>query len=163
MPGKGGLMASAPCTQGSLRLKRATRDLVRALGGIEVAADDLGKGKSTVHRWTDRNEADHFINIEDLAHLEAAAHRPLVTEQLARMAGCVLVTLPDDDLREPGAMADHMMDIMAQVGRLTLAVQAALHDGQVCAREVRELRALLADLITSGAGFDRMLAGAGEM
>lgn len=144
-----------PLTQQGRRLKRATRELVRSLGGIEVAAADCGHGKSTVHRWTDHHDGEHFINVEALATLEGAAERPIVTEQLARMAGGLFVLLPVDgaDRAQLGEVADHMFDVIDRTGALAGGVRIALHDERCSPEEREHLRGLLDELIRATCAF----------
>lgn len=152
---------AAVCPQDTRELKRAMGRLIKSLGGEKVAADITGRSTSQVQRWTSAHHPD-FPNVACLAELEGNAPEPVVSATLARLRGGVFVPLPTDDLREPGAMADHVMEMVAQVGELTALVRAALSDGVVCREEVRRLRPLLGDLIASGAAFDRMLAGIEE-
>lgn len=136
-------MAAAGDGADGRRLKLATRELVRACGGIECAAADLGKGKSTVHRWTDPHDGEHLINIGDVALLEAVAAAPVVTAQLARMAGGVFVPLPDC-AADPETLAGMVLELTGQLGAISTEMRASLaDDGEVDAKEAAALLALV--------------------
>jgi len=123
-------------------LKRATADLVHALGGIEGAAASLEKGKSVVGRWTCRNEPAHFIGVGDLADLEALAARPFVTEFLCKLAGGIFV--PHIDLAaDPGSLPFLVMRLSKELGEVAGEISTGLADGTMDdaerARALREL------------------------
>ncbi len=145
-------------TQQGQRIKRVTGELVRAVGGIEVAAADLVRGKSTVHRWTDRHDTEHFLNVDDCATLEAQAPRPLVTELLCRMAGGVFVTLPQGEDGGGDAIAGALLGVMDEVGQLASGVRISLSDGHCDPGEAATLRGLLGELMARAAAFDLLLA-----
>lgn len=137
-------------------LKVATRALVRSLGGIEGAAATLGKGKSTVARWADPQDADHWIGLRDLAALELHAPAPVVTQVLCRLAGGVLVPLAADGA-ESGALSERLISIMDHVGQLARHTGSAVADGQCSAAEAGPIRAALHELLITASLFDRQL------
>lgn len=146
----------AGCPHDAREIKRALARQVKALGGEKVAAGITGHSTSQVQRWTSREHPD-FPNVAAALELDANAPEPLVAQVLCRLLGGVFVALPEGE-REPGAMADHVMEIVAQVGDLTSAVRMALADGHVDLADVRRLRGELFELITSAVAFDQMLA-----
>lgn len=118
------------------QLKRATEKLVKSVGGIEAAASIVGKGKSTVGRWVNKDDAEHFINLADLHELEANSRVPSVTEALARMAGGVFIALP----QMPGAtdaLPMHIMQIVKEFGELSERIREGMGDGDFSDRDAR--------------------------
>lgn len=141
-------------------LKDATARVIGAAGGIEAAADLLDHGKSVVGRWSNRNEADRFINVRDVAALEAVTGKPLVTAALCKLAGGVFVALDgaDDTGASAAQLAMKLVDITAGTGRLAEETGKALADGHCSADEARAVRAALRQLIAVAAAFDHQLA-----
>lgn len=128
-----------------LVLKQASAQLVTQLGGIEGAAATLEKGKSVVGRWVNRNDADHLINVADLAALEAIAARPLVTETLCKLAGGIFV--PHVDLAaDEGTLGWLVMQLSKELGELSGEIAQALADGVVTPTEAKRAMAQLDDL-----------------
>lgn len=118
------------------QIKRATELLVKSLGGIEAAAPIIGKGKSTVGRWTNKND-DESINVLDLRELEANADAPLVTAVLARLAGGVFIPLP----QMPGsadALPMQVMELAKELGELSESVRQGLGDGSFDAADAQK-------------------------
>lgn len=80
------------------RLKTATRELQRAVGGIEASAEITGKGKSQHGNYQNLSMPD-FATIEAIADMEAVArgtpNYPQVTRLLCQLAGGVFVPLPE--------------------------------------------------------------------
>lgn len=123
-------------------LKVATRQLVSQVGGIEAAAGLLERGKSTVHRWTDRNDTEHFINVHDAVRLQELAEDTHLIELLCRVAGGVFVPGLDPGADE-GTPAWLAMQLAQQLGQVSGELAAALaDDGRIDAGEAR--RALAA-------------------
>lgn len=127
------------------RLKRATELLVKSVGGIEAAASILEKGSSTVGRWTNKND-DSFINVADLQHLEDVADGPpLVTVELARLAGGVFIPLP----QMPGS-ADQLpmqvMEIIQEMGQFSEQIRNGLGDGHFGREDAESALAELHDV-----------------
>lgn len=132
------------------RLKVAARALVGAAGGIEAAADILGKGKSTVARWQSINDEDYSMPIDAVAALEAVTHgtigAPQVTRELCRLAGGVFVPLPDIDIADD-CLRGGVMQISTELGDVARELNSALGDGRITVREresvVREINDLI--------------------
>lgn len=118
-----------------IQIKRASELLVKSVGGIEPAAALLGKGTSTVGRWTNKNDLDYSMPVAEVRELEANAADPLVTKALCRMNGGVFVPLPV----APGcdsALPAKMMEIAAEVGDISRRIGEGLaNDGVLDAAE----------------------------
>lgn len=116
-------------------LKLATGQLVSAIGGIEAAAGLLDRGKSTVHRWTDRNDSEHFASVRDIVRAEELAGRNDVTALLCKFAGGLFV--PHLDLSaEEGTPAWLAMQLAQRLGQVSGEIARSLaDDGRIDARE----------------------------
>lgn len=157
-------MNGLPATARARALKAATGELVALLGGIEGAAATLERGKSVVGRWANRNDAEHWIGVADLAALEAVAGRPVVTELLCKLAGGLFV--PHIDLAaDEGTVGWLVMRLSKELGEVSGLVAEALADGDICAGEASGVLAML-DALDVGshqlrAVLDRISQGAG--
>jgi hypothetical protein len=79
------------------RLKRRTDQLIDACGGLVAAAEETRAGKSSLANYSDSREhgaaATLWAPIDVIADLEKAAGEPLVTKELARLAGYDLLPM----------------------------------------------------------------------
>lgn len=132
------------------RLKAAAKDLVGAVGGIEAAADVLGKGKTTIGRWVNINDEDYSMPVEAVAALERVTHgtpgHPQVTRELCRLAGGVFVPLPDG-VASNGELRAGVMHLSSELGDVAREIDKALGDGKVCVREETAIHRQIDDLI----------------
>lgn len=108
-------------------LKLATGQLVSAIGGIEAAAGLLDRGKSTVHRWTDRNDTEHFASVRDIVRAEELAGRHDVTELLCKFAGGLFVPYLDITAEE-GSPAWLAMQLAQRLGQVSGEIARSLAD-----------------------------------
>jgi hypothetical protein len=80
------------------RLKRRTDKLIEACGGLVTAAHETRAGKSSLANYADSRDhgaaANMWAPIDVIADLERAAGEPLVTRELARLAGYDLLPMP---------------------------------------------------------------------
>lgn len=76
-------------------IKRATKDLVRSVGGTSEGALLCRVRQQDLSDYQNRDQAARFMPADVIRDLEAVAPRPLVTEALAIEAGYSLVKLPD--------------------------------------------------------------------
>lgn len=159
-------MGSPVNTPDKQALKEASKQLVRAAGGVEAAALYVRPNKSTLSDYG-RPENDIFMPVDVIAGLEAITHGtagwPIVTRLLAMTAGCALVELP-----APGNAEADWIDQLGQLSKETSDVAQgickALHgDHRVTASEVRQLRLidecddLIAHIVTMRARLERIL------
>lgn len=138
-------------------LKRATRQLVRGVGGIEAAAGLLGAGHSTVGRWQNRDDRESWINLAAVRQLEDDGGEALVTAELARLAGGIFVPLPDGSGDET-QLAARLLEVMQRVGLVAGSTQAAIADGRCDAAEACAVRLIVAEALAALAQFDGQLA-----
>lgn len=76
-------------------IKRATRDLVRSVGGTSEGAVLCRVRQQDLSDYQNRDQPGRFMPADVIRDLEAVAGRPFVTEALAIEAGYALVKLPD--------------------------------------------------------------------
>lgn len=115
------------------RIKAATRDLVKACGGIERAAEISLVGKSTVGRWQHAGEED-IIPLPAVLALEADCDRPFVTRVMADLNGRGL-TDPQAAAEAAQCLNRRLNALMRHFGGLTTEVASAKADGVVSPTE----------------------------
>ena len=151
------------------RIKAATRDLVKACGGLERAGEIARVGKSTVGRWQHIGEED-IIPITAVMALEADCDRPYVTRIMADLNGRGL-TDPDASQDAGGCLDTRHNSLMGSFASLTTEYLTAKSDGVVSPAEAemvdrraaemeRELTELRATLAGKKAGSPRLVRGA---
>lgn len=126
-------------------LKLATGQLVGAMGGIEAAASLLDRGKSTVHRWTDRNDVEHYINVRDAVRAQELTARHDLTSVICKLAGGLFV--PHLDIAaEEGSPAWLAMQLAQRLGQVSGEIANALaDDGRIDSGEALRVIAQLDD------------------
>lgn len=138
-------MSAVPASVRARLLKAATGELVALLGGIEGAGATLERGKSVVGRWVNRNDAEHWIGIADVAALESVAGRAVVTELLCKLAGGLFV--PHIDLAaDEGSVGWLVMRLSKELGEVSGVVADAGADGEIDAGEAASGLAQLDDV-----------------
>lgn len=115
------------------RIKAATRDLVKACGGIERAAEIALVGKSTMGRFQHSGEED-IIPLTAVLALEADCGRPYITRVMADLNGRGL-TDPEAERDVAGTLATHHNNLMHKFAELTTSVASATADGVVSPAE----------------------------
>ena len=127
-------------------LKRDTKALIRAAGGLEAAAQYSRPNKTVLSDYQSASTVS-FMPIDVIADLEAVtrdtAGWPLLTRRLATMNGCSLVALP-----EPGSLDGNWFEQIATLtgdySKVSQRLCNAASDGKVTADEVEA-----ADLISA--------------
>ena len=146
-----------PTTIAQQHLKRATRQLVDAVGGGQRGAGICRGRQQDLSDWGNRNLPHRFMPADVIADLEAVAAHPFVTEALATEAGYALFKLP-----EAGALAGDMLGHLshfAKEGGEVMAVIATIAPDGVKAREVRDSN-LIAEIDQALAALVNMRAAA---
>jgi hypothetical protein len=118
-------------------LKVAFRMLLKLAGGQE-AAENFTRGKhQTLNRYGNQNEPDCHAPIDVIVDLERVVGEPIVTKQLADMAGYLLVK------KVEAASASDMLSHLVAVGKETGDVMTVLSDvasgGADCEEALRRL------------------------
>lgn len=122
-------------------LKAASRELIRAVGGQEAAAEFLGSRQQRMSDCGRPNTPD-FLRLDEIARLEDVTHgdpgHPHITAALARRQGYAIVRLPD----APPAGRD-LLSILAENARengdVASAILSAIGDGKVDGPERRAI------------------------
>jgi hypothetical protein len=133
--------------------QRAFKALFRALvdrcGKFEAAALCTRVGTSQLHNYTDMH-SDQFAPVDVVADLERVAGEPLVTAELARRAGFLLIPLPADG---QGRLAKDMAQLGREMGEVFAAYAEAMgNDGRMDAAESEQVERELADVARIAAG-----------
>lgn len=139
-------------------IKLATGELVHAVGGIEAAAELIGKGKSQVHRCTSVNDDDSFLNARDLAELERRSAVPFMTRLLAKLAGGVFLKLPED-FGDAAELPSRVMELAEELGDVSARVREAVADGVVRPREAEAVERELDELIEKAVATRALVRG----
>jgi hypothetical protein len=109
------------------RLKRRTDQLIDLCGGLVAASAETRAGKSSLANYADSRERSAATNlwapIDVIADLEHAAGEPLVTRELARLAGYDLLPMATaDDRLDPLSDHCHHAVLMARATAVALAM-----------------------------------------
>jgi hypothetical protein len=132
-------MGELRVTADLMRLKGATRLLVRDVGGVEAAGALLGISHVHVSRFQLAQDP-HFISIDRVLSLEALdGVAPRVTAALADMNGHVLIAKPK--IPVDGKWGGLLGEIAKDCGAAVAAVGEALSDdGAITGDEIRRLQ-----------------------
>lgn len=125
--------------------KAASRDLVRAFGGQEVAAEEAHRSQSRICAYGHANMAD-FMPVDVVDVLEERTQGlpgwPHVTRWLARRRGLLLVPRPVQSLA--GAWGACLKRMTKEFGEVAQRIVDAVGDpdtpGEVTAAEIRATR-----------------------
>lgn len=139
-----------------LAMKRAFRRLVDSVGGVEAAATYCRWSKSQLSDAGNPNTPT-FAPVDVIADLEEISRDgPLVSAQMARCAGHVLVPVPDG----AASSADYLQviaRIMKENGDVAGVIAAAVADGDVCARDRALALPEVNELLVAVAGLRQLL------
>ena len=114
-----------------LRIKAATRELVRACGGIVAAGETAHASKSEVSRWQGATDPD-VIPLTAVLALEAECGMPIVTSVMADLHG---QRLTDEKPACAVEIAGHHAETLRHLADLISQGAAALADGRVTPAE----------------------------
>ena len=134
-----------------LHMKRATRQLVDAVGGGERGAGLCRVRQQDLSDYGNRDVSSRFMPADVIRDLEAVAPRPLVTEALAIEAGYSLVKLPEATVTAgnwPEMLArfgKESGDVVAKVATHAMAMLAA-RDAPALISEIDEALAVLVNM-----------------
>ncbi|WP_303989992.1 phage regulatory CII family protein [Devosia ginsengisoli] len=132
----------------------ATRQLVTAAGGPVAAAAITRGDHQSISRYGSAHpdNADRFMPIDVLADLESECEQPVLTKELARLSGHLLVPVPRV-VRSGTALGAVTASALKETSEVFVALADGLGDGRLCAadaahigREIDEALAKLAAL-----------------
>ena len=114
-------------------LKASTRDLVRRCGGATAASRTTRVAQQVLSRYGDTSEenADRFAGIDVVADLEAECGEPIITRELALLAGYDLA--PRGERR--GCAVSAAAKMVSANGEAIGAILEALADGSISPEE----------------------------
>lgn len=146
-----------------LGLKSATKNLCEAFGNQQHAAEIVRTGQQDLSDYGSRNRFDRFMPIDVVADLESKMG-PVVTTELARLAGYVLVQLPQ--LNPANA---HLMKVtseaLKEVSDVFARLSSFLEDGTLSAAEGsqldREIEEAIVKLLALKAQIDALAGKSG--
>lgn len=134
-------------------IRAATRRLVDEAGGTEAAAMVTRVQKSSLSNYGSVNNGEHFIPADAIADLEHDIGKPIVTRELARLAGYELV--PVEGKADPADIVVQILRLDGATADVSVAVAKMEEDGR---REAHELdavcRALQAAIIKAQNAYD---------
>jgi hypothetical protein len=124
-------------------LKALFRALLTRCGGLDASASCVRVGRSQLANYTDM-ASDQFAPVDVVAELEAVAGEPLVTAELARRAGFLLIPVVAD---AEGHLAQDMAQLGREIGEAFAAYAEAMgNDGRLDAAEADRVERELADV-----------------
>lgn len=123
-------------------LKTAMRALVQRVGGLEAAATVTRVRPSQLASYYDPHQPQQLMPADVVADLEHVAGEPLVTAQLARLAGHMLLPMSPGFGSEARAIAA----VFQETGELGARWASAMDDGQLDDADRERVLAELGDL-----------------
>lgn len=140
-------------------LKRATRDLVAAVGGCELAAGLCRVGKSQLAAAGSINEPDRFMPVDVLRDLVAVSHgqpgQLALLAFLAAEAGCVLVPVKAgpalDPLQAIAALSKENAELVAAMATPGASPRRIMAEAEDVMANAAAIRAAAAELERGGA------------
>lgn len=141
------------------RLKRASKELVRAVGGTSEAAEITGSRQQRMSDVGLANTPD-FLRLDEVQSLEDEAIGsdgwPPVTRALARHHGFILVKVPE----RPAAADWHreMGELSGHAGEVVQTICVSLADGKVSSAEATVIRAKVVEAQEALAALDALCA-----
>ena len=130
-----------------IRIKAATRDLVRLCGGVKRAGELLGVSEQTVSRYQLPTHAE-IIPLAAVLVLEADAGLAPVTRAMAQMNGRDLTEA--DEAGDPTAcLMQRHGAVIRETGEVMSRAAEAFSDGQVTPTEAEVLDRQVGDLETA--------------
>lgn len=123
-------------------LKTAFRALIQRVGGLDAAATVTRVRPSQLAAYYDPHQAQQLMPCDVVADLERVAGELLVTAQLARLAGHMLLPMAPAFGSESRAIGQ----VFQESGELGARWASAMEDGQLDEAELERVLTELADL-----------------
>lgn len=134
-------------------LRAHTRRLVIAAGGVDAAALITRAGKSSLSLYGAEGNGDKpnpYIPADVVADLEKDVGEPMVTRELARIAGFELVPLAARCSEGNGDPAHMVLRINREMGEFSAAVEDMDADGRRTPAELERCIRELDDVLARG-------------
>jgi hypothetical protein len=121
-------------------LKAATRQLVNAAGGTVAAAAVTRGDHQSMSRYGSAHpdNADRFMPIDVLADLESECEQPVMTRELARLSGHLLVPVPLV-ARTGSALGVITAKALKETSEVFVALADGMGDGKLNAAEAAKI------------------------
>ncbi|WP_108661059.1 phage regulatory CII family protein [Acuticoccus kandeliae] len=116
-----------------LKLKAASRDLVRAVGGVTKAAQVTRLDAGRISRAASNNDSS-FLPLDVVADLEAHAEDPIVTRVLAGMSGFTVV--PDEVTPSRSSPLQLLTAVVKEGADVVATLTEAYADGELDLDEI---------------------------
>lgn len=140
------------------RVKAATRMLVSKAGGIVIAGEIVGRGKSTVDRWGDPNSEEMIPLLAALA-LQQQTGLTLVTQAMAELQNLCLA--PHASSEPATQFLATQVRIAKEHAEYSVAVYEAVADGVITPNEQQRIEREAGELSEAIADGRNELAAAG--
>ncbi|MCX5495780.1 hypothetical protein OSH11_13785 [Kaistia dalseonensis] len=141
------------------RLKAATRDLVKACGGVERSAEIAEMSSSEVSRWQSSKALRYIIPLDAVLALEADCGLPFVTTVMASINGRRL-SEPETGTGTSMAVMARYAETMRSVSEVMAKAALAFADGKLTDTEMEMLTRALGDMKREAELFQGELASA---
>ena len=112
-----------------IMIKKATRDLVTACGGLIAASQICRVGKTTLQKYYDPRQPDFFVPLDVVFDLEQACGENIIARALSNGAA----SKPDIEF------ADHLLKSIKEFGEVASAIHDMNADGRQTAVELRKV------------------------
>lgn len=129
-----------------MSLKAAQRRLIRAAGGLESAASVTRVNKTTLGYYGQIEHEQHMA-ADVIGDLEADVGDPIVTRELARLAGYQLVPLGESAAPTSVDPTQMVVGLSREIGDFARAVEDMDEDGVREPHEMRKCLAVVGDVI----------------
>lgn len=127
------------------KIKAATRDLVKIVGGVQRAADIASTSGATISRWQSANHPE-IITIAAALALETDGGIPLITEALAAVHGRTLSDAEHDAgysvLEQHAEFAERAMEAVTASSRAIADLKITPAEAASVVQELRDLIAV---------------------
>lgn len=140
------------------RIKAAQELIIATCGGLDDCAALCNFGRSTVGRWSDRNDPT-LMPLAAVMALEAHCGQPVVTAALAEINGRRLVDPEGSATAGQARVMSRHADAIVQAGELMAAGAAAFADGRVTPTEAVGIDRAIATLEQGLSEYRKALAG----
>lgn len=126
-----------PLSKDELVLAAATKQAIKAAGGLEDCARETGLSTSQISRCSSRDHRDSLtlraaVTIDDLSH--GAPGAPHILRAFGRLMNCVVIPMPDGPADADGLLQS-VMELTAELGDVAQSIRAALSDSVITDRE----------------------------
>lgn len=127
------------------RAKAVTRDLIKMAGGVERAAQNCRVCKSAIGNYSNVERMEDFMPADVIIDLEHDVGSPVLTRELALIAGYVLMPI----IKVPAScgFGVHLAKVLSETGDVISSASKAFEDGKLTIREKRELGKQISEAI----------------